>query len=129
MLAIDTNLIVRFLTLDEPTQAKRALEIVTGEDVFVSITALLEAEWVLRDAYEMPRDEVVRELKRFCSMERVTVGGAYAVSRAFHLFEAGMDFADALHLSQDEGCEAFVTFDKRLERKARGLDGVAVRLA
>jgi len=129
MLAIDTNIVLRFLTRDHEAAARRALEIISNSDVFVPVTVILEAEWVLRDAYEMPRDEVIRELRRFCGLERVTVGAAEAVQRALDYAERGLGLADALHLAQALECEAFVTFDKPLARKARRLADARVRLA
>ena len=110
MLAIDTNIVIRFLTRDHEALARRALEILSNSDVFVPVTVILEAEWVLRDAYEMPREEVIRELRRFCGLERVTVASADAVRRALDFAERGLDVADALHLAQAAECEAFVTF-------------------
>jgi len=129
MLAIDTNIVIRFLTRDHETSARKALDIVSNSDVFVPVTVILEAEWVLRDAYEMPRDEVIRELRRFCGLERVTVGAAEAVWRALDYAERGLDIADALHLAQALECEAFVTFDKPFARKAGRLTETRVRLA
>jgi predicted nucleic-acid-binding protein len=129
MLAIDTNIVIRFLTRDHEALAQRALEIVSNNEVFAPVTVILEAEWVLRDAYEMPCDEVIRELRRFCGLERVTVGGADAVARALDYAERGLDIADALHLAQATECEAFVTLDKPLVRKARRLAEARVRLA
>jgi predicted nucleic acid-binding protein len=41
--------------------------------------------------------------------------------------EAGLDFADALHLAKAAGCEAFVTFDQRFARAATRLGAVQVR--
>ncbi len=84
MLAIDTNIVIRFLTRDHQAQARRALEIVSNNDVFVPVTVVLEAEWVLRDAYALPRDDVIRELRRFCGLERVTVGAADVMERALN---------------------------------------------
>ena len=53
-----------FLTRDHEALARRALEIVANNDVFVPVTVILEAEWVLRDAYEIAAlDEVIRELQ------------------------------------------------------------------
>ena len=129
MLAIDTNIVIRFLTRDHEALARRALEIVSDNEVFVPLTVVLEAEWVLRDVYEMPRDEVIRELRRFCGLERVTVGAADVVERALAYAEGGLDVADALHLAQATECEAFVTLDKPLARKARRLPEARVRLA
>ena len=51
MLAIDTNVIVRYLTADHPEQASRARALVDGAAVFVPVTVILESEWVLRSAY------------------------------------------------------------------------------
>src|ERR1041385_573755 len=57
MLAIDTNVVVRYLTSDHPKQAARAEALVERQDVFVATTVLLETEWVLRSAYGFePRD-------------------------------------------------------------------------
>jgi predicted nucleic-acid-binding protein len=128
MLAIDTNIVIRFLTRDHEAAARRALEIISNSDVFVPMTVILEAEWVLRDAYEMPRGEVIRELRRFCSMERVTVGSADVVRRALDYAEQGLDVADALHLAQSSECEAFVSFDKALAKRA-SRHGLRVKLA
>jgi predicted nucleic-acid-binding protein len=129
MRAIDTNIVIRFLTRDHEALAQRALEIVSNNEVFVPVTVILEAEWVLRDAYEMPREEVIRGLRSFCALERVTVGAAHAVERAFTYAERGLGLADALHLAQATECDAFLTFDKALARKAGKLDDVRVRLA
>jgi predicted nucleic-acid-binding protein len=129
MLAIDTNIVIRFLTRDHEALARRALKIVSNNEVFVPLTVVLEAEWVLRDVYEMPRDEVSRELRRFCGLERVTVGAADVVERALAYAEGGLDVADALHLAQATECEAFVTLDKPLARRAKRLPEARVRLA
>jgi predicted nucleic acid-binding protein len=129
MLAIDTNIVIRFLTRDHEALARRALEIVGNNEVFVPLTVVLEAEWVLRDVYEMPRDEVIRELRRFCGLEHVTVGAADVVERALAYAEGGLDVADALHLAQASECEAFVTLDKPLARKARRFPEARARLA
>ena len=51
MLAIDTNLILRYLTGDRPEQSPKARTLIDNEEVFVCTTVLLETEWVLRSAY------------------------------------------------------------------------------
>ncbi len=55
MIAIDTNLIVRYLMGDDSQQSRRAGEVINGETVFVPITVVLEVEWVLRSIYRMSR--------------------------------------------------------------------------
>ncbi len=61
MLAVDTNVVVRFLTGDEPAQAARARAIFQRETVFLGKTVLVETEWVLRSLY---RFEAVRINRR-----------------------------------------------------------------
>ena len=55
MLAIDTNVIVRYLTGDHPQQARKARTLIESEHVFVCTTVLLETEWVLRSVYGLTR--------------------------------------------------------------------------
>jgi predicted nucleic-acid-binding protein len=129
MLAVDTNVVVRYLVKDDGAQLARAAEIVERGPIFVSPTVILECEWVLRSFYGFSRRAIIGALEGFCGAPSVNVGEAAAVSRAFRLAERGLDFADALHLAQAQGCDAFVTFDKDLVKKARALDGHAVRLA
>jgi predicted nucleic-acid-binding protein len=60
MIAVDTNVVVRFLTNDEPRQARRAANLFHREEVLLPRTVLLECEWVLRHAYGIGR-EVIAE--------------------------------------------------------------------
>jgi predicted nucleic-acid-binding protein len=57
--ALDTNLLVRLLTGDEPEQARRVADLIdTSPACFVPITVVLELEWVLRGAYRLDRRAV-----------------------------------------------------------------------
>ena len=62
MLAVDTNVIVRYLTRDDPEQFARASALIRSEDVFICTTVLLECEWVLRGAYRYSRDRIADAL-------------------------------------------------------------------
>ena len=103
MLAIDTNILVRYLTGDHPAQAARARALVEGEDVFVSTTVLLESEWVLRSAYGFSAREVCAALRAFAGLPTVTLEDSALIATALKSAEAGVDFADALHLGRAEG--------------------------
>jgi predicted nucleic-acid-binding protein len=129
MVAVDTDIVVRFLVRDDEAQSARARKIVASGGVFVPVTVILECEWVLRSLYGFPPLEVLHALKGFCGAPGVSVGNALAVCRALDLAALGLDFADALHLAQADDCEAFVTFDKRLLRKGRGVADTPVRPA
>jgi predicted nucleic-acid-binding protein len=129
MLAVDTKVVVRYLVRDDDAQSARARDIIRSGHIFVSLTVILECEWVLRSFYGFSRPETIGALEAFCGTPDVSVGDAAAVERAFRLTELGLDFADALHLAQARGCQAFVTFDKRLTRRARGSIDTPVRFA
>ena len=130
MLAIDTNVIVRVLTGDHPVQSPRARALIQHNDILVSTSVVLETEWVLRDVFEMPNNVLLKELRRFFGFANVRLERPHAVSRALDWAEAGMGFADALHLACAEDCDAFATFDKELARFAKKADlAPSVRLA
>lgn len=42
--AIDTNVLIRFLTKDDPEQYAKARALIEGGDIFVATTVLLEVE-------------------------------------------------------------------------------------
>jgi predicted nucleic acid-binding protein len=129
MIAIDTNLIVRYLTGDHPEQSSRAREIVDGQAVFVAVSVTLEVEWVLRSAYGYHRPDVARALRAFGGLPTVTVEDAAIVAAAFDLAERGMDFADALHLTNAAHCDEFVTFDRKFIKAAQAAGYETVREA
>ncbi|GLS37777.1 hypothetical protein GCM10010869_33710 [Mesorhizobium tianshanense] len=126
MLAIDTNLIVRYLTGDHPTQSSRARALIDSQLVFVAVTVILEVEWVLRSTYGFAPLEIARTLRAFSGLPTVEVEDGAVVSSALDLSERGLDFADALHLSKSAHCTGFATFDRKFIKaaKAAGYDGV-----
>jgi predicted nucleic-acid-binding protein len=127
MLAVDTNVIVRYLTGDQAEQFGKAKALIDGEDLFVCTTVLLEAEWVLRSVYGYRPAQLVRALRAFAGLPRVALEDPSLAARALQWMAAGMDFADALHLAKAEGCEAFISFDKRLAAAANAVSDVEVR--
>lgn len=127
MIAIDTNIVVRYLTGDHPQQSRRAREIVDGQAVFVPVTVVLEAEWVLRSAYGYKPADVARALRAFGGLPGVTIEDAVMVAAAFDLAEGGMDFADALHLGRSEKQDALLTLDRRFVRAAQSAGIRSVR--
>ena len=119
MRAIDTNVLVRYLTGDEPEQAARARTAIEAGDVFVSTTVLLESEWVLRSVYGFAGGKVAVALRAFAGLPGVSVENPALLSEALTLAEKGMDFADALHLGAAASCEILLTFDRRFIETAR----------
>ena len=128
MLAIDTNLIVRYLTGDHPRQSAKARALIDDNDVFVSTTVLLETEWVLSSAYNYPPARLAGALAAFAGLAHVKLEDETLVAKALDWMERGMDFADALHLARAQGCEAFVSFDRGFAKTANVLSDVKVRI-
>lgn len=126
MRAIDTNVVVRFITGDDPPQAMRARGLIETCPVFVSTTVLLESDWVLRYTYELPPKLASARLRAFAGLPGVTLEDWPLAVQAFDWTEQGMDFADALHLGRASGCDDFVSFDRALARRATRLSSIAV---
>jgi predicted nucleic-acid-binding protein len=128
MLAVDTNIIVRYLTRDDEGQATRARSLIDDNDVFVCTTVLLETEWVLRGAYRLSRRHIAEALGAFARLPRVNLENPAIAGTALNWFTHGMDFADALHLAGTAHCEAFVSFDRPLGRLAQRVARLTVRV-
>lgn len=124
MSAVDTNVLVRFLTDDDPAQADRAEAALRRGSVMVPRTVLVETEWVLRGVYGHGRAAIASGLRQVLGLPGVVAEAPGIVARALRWYEAhGLDFADAMHLAASEGAGAFLTFDKTLIRRGRGLEG------
>ena len=127
MLAIDTNIVVRFLTGDDPEQAAKARAVIGHEDIFVSSTVLMESEWVLRSAYGIEKARIIETLTRFAGLPGIPLDEPARIAMALAWAAEGLDFADALHLAGAGACDAFLTFDRRLEKASRGVGGPPAR--
>jgi predicted nucleic-acid-binding protein len=129
MLAIDTNLVVRYLTGDHPKQSVRARKLIDAGDIFVGITVMLEAEWVLRSVYGYQPKDVCGALRAFAGLPGLAVEDEALVATALARVERGMDFADALHLGKAGHCEAMVTFGRKFIKAAKAVGVETVREA
>jgi predicted nucleic-acid-binding protein len=129
MLAVDTNLVVRYLTADDPAQFECAIAVIEGKDAFIGLTVIPETEWVLRGVYRYRPAHVVRALRSLAGLPTVTIEDPDIVSTALQWVERGLDFADALHLARAQSCDAFMTFDQDLAARAVGLSVVPVQLS
>ena len=126
MRAVDTNVIVRYLTGDDRVQAERARAVIGQEPGFVPRTVMLEAEWVLRAAYGQAPEQIITALRALAGLPGVLVEDAGLVANAMDWAEAGMDVADALHLAATGECDGFLAFDERFVRAGSHLGGILV---
>jgi len=119
MIAVDTNILVRIVTNDEPDQALRATELLQDNPVFIAKTVLLELEWVLRYCYKLDQSIIASTLEKILTTQSFTVEHHAAISQALHWYRQGMDFADALHLASSDHINKFASFDRKLINKAK----------
>jgi predicted nucleic acid-binding protein len=119
--AIDTNILVRIIVRDDEAMYQRAAAALADGPVLVPTTVLLETEWVLRGRYGFDSAAVADSLEAFLGLPQVETHAPEAVSAAIRLLRAGLDFADALHLSTAAPASRFVTLDEPFTRRARRL--------
>ena len=127
MLAIDTNIIVRYLTGDHPRQSVQAKTLIDTHEVFVCTTVFLETEWVLRSAYGFSAPKLAQGLRAFAGHPNVTLEDPAITAQALEWMEHGLDFADALHLAKSQDCEAFISFDRNFAKAANKLAIIKTR--
>ena len=127
MRAIDTNVVVRFLTSDDPVQAQVAKQVIEAGHVFIGTTVVLEAEWVLRSGYGFVVSEISLGLRNLAGLPGITLEEPAEIAQALDWMDEGMDFADALHLTRASHCSTFLTFDRKLVKRAKDFAGVTVQ--
>lgn len=127
MIAIDTNVIVRFLANDHPDQSQRARQVMLAGDVYLSLTVCLETEWVLRSIYNATRQDITDKLTDLAGIVGLTVEDPEILANAIAWFREGMDFADALHLAGASHCTEMLSFDTKFAKAAEHLGTVPVR--
>lgn len=126
MIAVDTNVLVRFLVRDDEAQFARASALFAraqraDEAVFVPTIVLCELVWVLQRAYRVPKAEVVDVLTELVRARHIELESATQVDRAIAAFDAGRgDFADYLIREQAlaAGCDGLATFDLAVKGEA-----------
>lgn len=128
MLAVDTNVVVRLLVVDDEKQARRARSLFAENRIFVSNTVLLETEWVLRSTYGLQCDRVHSHLLELVGLPQVTLESPERIASALEWFGSGMDFSDALHLAGAEHCSEFATLDRKLTVAAKKAGAGKIRV-
>ena len=120
MIGLDTNILVRYLTQDDPVQSRTATEIMerrlTEENPgFVSVVAMVEMVWVLDRAYGFSEAEIAAAVERLLQSEVLAVEHEQEVFTAMiAMKQAQGSFADAViaALGTKAGCSCTLTFDR-----------------
>ncbi len=127
MISIDTNVIVRFLTEDDPEQFQKSVQIFSNQDIFIPNTVILETEWVLRYAYRFSRFQILDAFRKIFGLPNVYFRDSLELERVMEWYKEGLDFADAFHLAQSLHCQKILTFDRRFVNKAKNLSSCHVQ--
>lgn len=122
MIALDTNVLARYLLNDSPAQARRAEQLLSGPQTCTApLTVLLELVWVL-ESCDCAREDIVQALSQLCGLEHFAPPQPEALLGALQWYAAGFDFADALHLAQSADASTFQTFDRAFAKAAAKAD-------
>ena len=118
MIAVDTNVLARYLLTDDRKQAGLASTLLEGRSRFTAPpTVILELVWVL-ESCECTRAEVAAGLRLLFGLPNFKPKEPEALWFALAYYEQGLDFGDALHLALSAKDDGFVTFDRALVKQA-----------
>jgi predicted nucleic-acid-binding protein len=120
MIGLDTNVLIRHLTQDEPDQADRASALIAAtcsieEPGYINRVVICEVVWVLERAYRYERGIIATCLETILRTADLRVENEKAVWSALVRYRDGYDFADALIGETNilAGVDKTYTFDKR----------------
>lgn len=127
MIAVDTNVVVRLLTEDDPKQAADAKSLFAAGPIWIAKTVLLETGWVLRSLYGFDESAIRNAFTKLLGLKNVHTEDKPSMAAALALTVHGIELADAIHLSSRPPGAAFVSFDGPFVRRARraGATGVS----
>lgn len=118
MIGLDTNVLVRYVTQDDPVQSPKASELIESltpfAPGFVSLVCVVELVWVLQSCYQSAKGDVVTVLETLLRTRELTIEHAEIIWKALRRFTASKaDFADCLieRCGHAAGCEYTATFD------------------
>lgn len=127
--ALDTNIVVRFLIDDGSKEVPIARAVFRRETVEISLTVMVECEWMLRSVYKVGRMEICDAFEALLSLPSVTIHHDEIVAEAIDAHRLGVDFADAVHLLSTRKSDELLTLDDDFERRAKRMTvGLPVRM-
>ena len=125
MIALDTNVLIRYLVQADPAQAKLANKFIeancTDESpCFIGLIVLCELAWVLERNYGQDRAQIAHIIEQLLQVGQLDVMQPDIVWRALSDYKASnADFPDHLlaRVNKANGCEVTVTFDKKVTKQ------------
>jgi predicted nucleic-acid-binding protein len=125
MIALDTNVLVRFLVEDDKVQSRRAKKLVEeavmdDEDLFVADLVVVETVWVLKRSYGLKKEAVAAVLRMLLGARNLRFESSDRMARAIDAYLKGRGgFSDYLirEKAAEWECETVVTFDSVLQKE------------
>lgn len=114
-IAVDTNVLVRAVLLDDPEQASAAAKVLEEASLIaISLPCLCEFTWVLLRGAQLPKEQVAVAIRALLDTDNVVMNRP-AVEAGLAILAAGGDFADGVIAYESSwlGGETFVSFDKK----------------
>lgn len=131
-LGIDTNVLLRIVVGDNASQMVTVRDLLAqlreDQAVFVNISVILEANWVLKRLYHYPQERVLNFLQALLERREFEIAEYEALGNALHLCRrSNVDFADALlaEMNRLAGCAKTLTFDKKAASRVPGMELLA----
>jgi len=125
MIGIDANILLRYLTRDNPPLVKRAdfvlEECCSAEKPgFVTTLALAELFWTLRSSYGYERGKLIDVIDGLLNAQELRFEHVDSVCYALEQYRDGFGFVDAMigHISTVNGCDTTMTLDKKAAKMA-----------
>jgi len=132
MIAIDTNILLRFLIDDDPAQNAKARTFMaerTGDDpAYVSAIVLAETMWVLRRQLNYPLSQIFETIRSLLTAAELTIEHADELGVLLAAQNAPVaDIADYLvaWAGFDAGCQKTMTFDRKAASRIPGMELLA----
>ncbi len=121
MTGLDTNVLVRYFTQDDPEQFQGTLTLLNrkGAKFFVPDIVLIELDWVLGEVYDWSKAEIVETIANLMTVHNLLFENEPRLHRALKAVRQGADLSDELivALCDGSGCKDIATFDKGMIKR------------
>jgi predicted nucleic-acid-binding protein len=126
MIGLDTNVLARVVLADDVQQTSQALKLLracdeAGEEVAVSLSVILELEWVLRSAAKLNKSAVIAVFRQLLETAPLRIDNEAVLEHALYIYggeNVKADFAECLFSAQYQrmGCRSMASFDEKAQR-------------
>ncbi|MFP4548779.1 MAG: PIN domain-containing protein [Fidelibacterota bacterium] len=124
MIAVDTNIIVRFFVNDDDDQSNLAIKLFReqesiGGHIFIANIVLVELVWVLKKGYNVEKEDIIKSLRILLSNTLFYFEDIQLLKETIEKYQKeSADFADYLigEIGQKYNAKTTYTFDKKARK-------------